>query len=62
MFPVVSPDTAPEEATVAIAVLLLLHVPPLVASVHEVMLPVHTNPDVLIGAGFTLLIATLAVL
>ncbi len=43
------PDTIPDVPTVAIAVLLLLQVPPLVASVNAVVLYWHTTGLPLIG-------------
>ena len=50
------PETVPEPvSTTAIAVLLLLHVPPLVASLKVKRLPVHNVPAPVIdkGNGFT---------
>ena len=54
------PDTAPEgEPTVAIAVLLLLHVPPVVASPSVVVAPAQTLvvPVIAAGAGLTVTVA-----
>ena len=41
--PAATPATTPDAVTVAIAVLLLLQVPPDVASVNVVELPLHTE-------------------
>jgi len=46
-----SPVTIPPVETVACAVLLLLHVPPLVASDKLMVDPVHTLVGPLIAAG-----------
>ena len=46
------PDTVPvPEPTVAIAILLLLHVPPAIASVRSVVAPAQTFVAPLIAAG-----------
>ena len=60
--PFVTPETAPDEmSTVAIAVLLLLHVPPLVASLNVVVLPAQTVVMPVIGAmGFTVTVVVAA--
>ena len=47
--PVATPDTLPVLPTVAIAALLLLQVPPIVASAKEVLAPVHTESVPVIG-------------
>jgi len=44
--PAVKPNTTPLAETVAAAVVLLLQVPPLVASVKSSVLPVHTVGEV----------------
>jgi hypothetical protein len=51
-----------EDAAVATLTLLLLHVPPAVASVNSVLLPAHTKEDPAIGAGtaFTLIMEIVA--
>jgi len=49
--PADTPLTAPPVPTVATVVLLLLHVPPAVASVNEVILPAHTARVPVMGAG-----------
>ena len=41
--PALTPVTAPVLPTVAIAVLLLLHTPPVVASLNVVVAPEHTD-------------------
>lgn len=53
--PPVTPLTIPVDAsTVATPVLLLLHVPPLVASLSFTVLPAHTDVPPVTGAtGFT---------
>jgi hypothetical protein len=43
LVPAATPVTTPEVPTVATAVLLLLHVPPGVASVNEVVEPAQTD-------------------
>ena len=56
--PTAMPLTTPvPEPTVATAVLLLLHEPPGVPSIREVVKPTHTvdNPVIAIGAGFTVI-------
>ena len=58
--PGVTPLTTPlVEPTVATAVLLLLHVPPLTASANVVFAPTHadTVPVMLAGATFTVIVA-----
>ena len=46
--PAATPDTIPDVPTVALAVLVLLHVPPAAASVSVTLLPIHTadGPDI----------------
>jgi len=39
--PALTPDTVPLELTVATAELPLIHVPPVVASVNEIVVPEH---------------------
>ena len=53
-----APYTMPEATTVAAAVLLLLHVPPLVASLNAVVDPTHmvVAPPMGDGNGFTVTI------
>lgn len=56
--PADTPVTTPVvDAAVAIEVLLLIHVPPLVASVRVVALPAQTLkvPAIAAGAGFTVI-------
>jgi hypothetical protein len=57
--PAATPVTIPVEPTVAIVVLLLLHVPALVASAKPVVNPVHTTfvPVIAAGNGFTVTVA-----
>ena len=53
-----TPETIPEALpTVATSVLLLLHVPPAVASVSETVEPAHTasGPEIRAGNGFTVI-------
>lgn len=52
--------TPPEEVTVAIDVLLLLHTPPLVASVNVVVSPGHTGlaPPPIIPGGRLVMVST----
>lgn len=60
--PVVTPDTIPVAVPIAaIAVLLLPHVPPVVASVSAAVLPVHTiaGPAIAEGKGFTVTTAVI---
>ena len=57
--PAATPVTMPEEEPmVATEVLLLVHVPPLVASVSVVVWPVHTLvvPAIAAGVGFTVIL------
>lgn len=51
--PVVTPVTMPATPVLAIAVLLLLHVPPVVPSVSEVVDPAHISvmPEITVGGG-----------
>jgi hypothetical protein len=53
--PLETPVTIPVELTVAIAVLLLLHVPPVVASVSVDVPPTATVvvPEIAAGTGLT---------
>ncbi len=53
--PVVTPPTTPDELTVATAVALLLHVPPVVVSRSVVVAPWHTLavPVIKAGSGLT---------
>lgn len=53
--PAATPDTTPELFIVATEVLLLLHVPPVVASLSEVVDPTQTLvvPSIAPGSGFT---------
>ena len=53
--PAAIPDTLPETSTVATEILLLLHVPPPVASDNAVIAPAQTRgiPVMLAGNGFT---------
>ena len=55
--PAVTPYTLPLTFTVSIAVLLLLHVPPAVASVNADTEPiqVHIVPVIASGSGFTVI-------
>ena len=58
--PVDTPVTIPVVApTVAVAVLLLLHVPPVVGSLSVVVAPMHTTavPVIAAGSGFTVTVA-----
>src|ERR1700744_1579182 len=48
--PVSTPDTTPEEETLAVE-LLLLQVPPAVASLNEVLEPTHRLPTPIIAEG-----------
>ena len=52
--PVTTPEPLP---TVAIVVLLLVHVPPPVASLNVVVKPTHTDviPVIVAGRGFTVI-------
>ena len=60
--PSAMPVTIPEPVpTVAIALLLLLHEPPGVISINVIVLPIHTLPGPVIGAG-TVFTVTVAVL
>ncbi len=57
--PVVTPDTTPPvDVTVATAVLLLLHVPPEVASLNVTVDPTHTFALPVIAAGNGLTVNT----
>ena len=49
------PLTLPEPSTIALAVLLLLHVPPAVTSLNAVNSPTHTAgvPEIADGRAFT---------
>ena len=58
--PALTPDTMPVEPTVAIAVLLLLQVPPDVASANVVVELTHTFSVPVIDAGVEHGIKTLA--
>jgi len=51
--PAAAPVTFPEVFTVAIAVLLLLHVPPVVALLNDVVAPGHTTvvPVIVVGSA-----------
>ena len=49
--PAATPITTPSAVIVAMASLLLLHVPPAVVSVSVILLPVHTAVAPAIGAG-----------
>lgn len=53
--PVAIPVTIPKPETVATAVLLLLHIPPAVASLRAIVAPAHTvvGPVIADGKGFT---------
>lgn len=55
--PALTPVTTPDASTVAIAVLLELQVPPLVASARVMVAPAHTGPAPVmvpaLTAGFT---------
>lgn len=58
--PAATPATIPVVApTVAVAVLLLLHVPPVVVELNVVTAPVHTveAPDIAAGNGLTVTVA-----
>lgn len=59
---VVPPVTLPDASTVAISVLLLLHVPPLAASASVIIAPAHTaDGPVIAGGGVFTDISVLAV-
>lgn len=51
--PAATPDTTPVPLTVASAVLLLLHTPPVVASLRASVVPAHraVPPDMFAGAA-----------
>jgi len=53
--PAENPVTMPEVPILAIAGLLLLHAPPVVASLNEVVNPGHVaaKPVIVAGGGFT---------
>jgi len=54
--PAATPDTIPEKvSTEAVAVLLLIHVPPVGASVRLIRELVHTvpGPEIISGSGLT---------
>ena len=55
--PAVTPVTIPVDPTVAIDILLLLHVPPVVISDNVIVLPGQTcvRPVIDAGAGFTVI-------
>ncbi len=55
--PAVTPDTRPPEVTVATAVLLLVHVPPVAASVNKEVAPEHipVEPRIAAGDGVTVI-------
>jgi hypothetical protein len=54
VLPVATPETTPPEVTVAIAVLLLLHVPPATEFAKDAVWPRHTAAVPVIGSnGFT---------
>ena len=57
--PAPAPVTIPVEATVAIAVLLLAHVPLAEVSANAVVLPTHAFPLPVIGPGATFTETTL---
>ena len=59
--PPATPLTIPDELTVALAVLLLLHVPPAVASLNVVVAPLHTDavPVIVPAVGAALTVTTL---
>lgn len=60
--PVVAPVTTPDaEPTGAIAVLLLLHAPPVVASVSVIVAPTHTLLLPVIAAGEVLTVTVAVV-
>jgi hypothetical protein len=61
--PAATPETMPEVPTVATEVLLLLHVPPEVASLSELVKPGHVvaDPVIAAGAGLTVIVMTLEV-
>ena len=56
LVPAVTPVTTPEELIVATEVLLLVHVPPPVASPSEVVRPWHTVNAPVIAAGLGLIV------
>jgi hypothetical protein len=60
--PDVTPVTRPVESTVALPLLLLLHVPPVVALLKDVVAPIHTLivPDIADGA--VLIVTTLVII
>lgn len=62
--PAATPVTAPAPATVAIAVLLLVQLPPVTDGVRVMLLPAHKVVGPLIvpatGSGFTLSVAVAA--
>ena len=65
--PAAIPVTSPELLIVAVNVLVLLHAPPVVASLSEVVEPAQTNeiPDIEAGArgkGLTVITAVIAAL
>jgi hypothetical protein len=49
--PPATPVTTPVVDTVAVAVLLDVHVPPVVASVRVIVEPIHTSDGPAIAAG-----------
>ncbi len=53
LVPALTPETTPVLLIVATAVLLLLHVPPTMASISVVVAPVHTvvTPKIDVGVG-----------
>jgi hypothetical protein len=57
--PAATPVTDPPAVTVASVVLLLVHVPPVVTSVNNMLKPVHTIvvvPDIADGVGLTVIV------
>ena len=59
--PADTPETTPAELTEAVSVLLLLHEPPVVPSLKEVVKPTHTLvvPPIAAGNGLTINVAVL---
>lgn len=59
--PAVTPVTMPDVPTVATAVLLLAHVPPLTVLERDVVRPVHTldEPEMVPADGATLTVITI---
>jgi hypothetical protein len=56
--PAVKPDTTPDEDIAATLAVLLLHVPPAIALVSDVVPPIHSEllPVIVAGDAFTVIV------